>query len=234
LHPETAHRIFVSNASDITYLDRAYTGESDEVKVTDYDMIMTAIDDVELSREVCSLCRAAKLPVNVADVPPECDFYFGSQLRRGPLQIMVSTGGKGPKLASMIRKQIEASLPDDIEAAIEAVGALRGELRRRAPGTGGPLGQKRMEWMIGICDRWPLHSLGQMDPDTRKWLLDEGWDKDRILGPEDSQNRKYQPGWMDRLGSVATPAVVHTLRGFTAGITLAAVAFGVWSRTRRS
>jgi precorrin-2 dehydrogenase/sirohydrochlorin ferrochelatase len=233
LHPETAYRIDVSNSDDITYHDRAYSGASDEIKVTDYDMIMTAIDDVALSKEVCGLCRDAKLPVNVADVPPECDFYFGSQLRRGPLQIMVSTGGKGPKLASMIRKQIEAGLPDDIEAAIEAVGALRGELRKRAPGTGGPLGQKRMEWMIGICDRWPLHSLGQMDPETRKWLLDEGWDKERILGPEDSKNRSVQPGWTDKLGAVVTPTTAHALGGFTAGLTLAAVAFGVWSRTRQ-
>jgi precorrin-2 dehydrogenase/sirohydrochlorin ferrochelatase len=202
LHPETAYRIDVSNTEDVTYLDRKYIGpEEDEVKVEDYDMVLTAIDEVGLSRRVCIECREKRVPVNVADVPPECDFYFGSQLRRGPLQIMVSTSGRGPKIAALIRKRIEESLPEDVEEAIDSVGKLRADLRKRAPGTGGPLGQRRMNWMIGICDKWSLDELGGMTEDVRKRLLDEGWDKKKVLGPRDLGVRSGLGEWWGLLKS---------------------------------
>lgn len=229
LHPETAYRIDVSNTEDIIYEDRDYVGpEEDKLRVTDYDMVLTAIDEVGLSRRVCIACREARVPVNVADVPPECDFYFGSQLRRGPLQIMVSTSGRGPKIASLIRKQIEASLPADVEEAIDSVGKLRGELRQRAPGTGGPLGQKRMNWMIGICDAWRLDELGGMTPEVRKQLLDEGWNKDgKILSPKDVGLKSGAAGW---LADVRTKVVdtlaggnVQVLKAGLAGFVLGAV-----------
>lgn len=211
LHPETAYRIDASNTQDITYLDRDYVGpEEDELKVADYDMVLTAIDEVGLSRRVCIACREARVPVNVADVPPECDFYFGSQLRRGPLQIMVSTSGRGPKIAALIRKQIEASLPSDVEEAIDSVGKLRSELRQRAPGTGGALGQKRMNWMIGICDAWKLDELGSMTPEVRKQLLDEGWDKNgRILSARDVGMKSSISAWWTDIKNKA----VNTLAG---------------------
>lgn len=38
---------------------------------TEYDMVLTAIDDVNVSRSICLLCRQGRIPVNVADVPPE-------------------------------------------------------------------------------------------------------------------------------------------------------------------
>lgn len=188
LHPEVRYRIYEDEGvrGDVTYLDRRYLGpEEDEVKVGGFDMVLTAIDEVGLSSRVCTACRKERVPVNVADVPPECDFYFGSQLRRGPLQIMVSTSGRGPKIAALIRKRIEESLPSDIEVAIDSVGKLRSDLRRRAPGTGGPLGQRRMNWMIGVCDKWSLDELGGMTDEVRQRLLDEGWDNKKVLGPRD-------------------------------------------------
>lgn len=78
--------------------------------------------------------------------PPECDFYFGSVHRDGPLQIMVSTNGNGPKLASIVRKQIAAGLPPNVGAAIQKVGALRRKLRKIAPNI--EEGPKRMQWYV--------------------------------------------------------------------------------------
>ena len=69
------------------------------------------MDDAEASTQIYKLCQEKRIPANIADVPPECDFYFGSVHRDGPLQIMVSTNGKGPRLASTIRKLIAKQLP---------------------------------------------------------------------------------------------------------------------------
>lgn len=107
-------------------------------------MVMTAIDDPEASTMIWKMCKERKIVANIADVPPECDFYFGSQYRDGPLQIMVSTSGNGPRMANIVRRNIAANLPPNMGDAIKKVGALRKKLRVVAPGN--DEGPKRMKW----------------------------------------------------------------------------------------
>lgn len=109
-------------------------------------MVMTAVDDPEASSQIWKLCKEKRIAANIADVPPECDFYFGSEHRDGPLQIMVSTNGKGPKMANIVRRRIAETLPENIGEAIEKVGALRKMLRGVAPGN--EQGPKRMQWCV--------------------------------------------------------------------------------------
>lgn len=44
---------------------------------------------------------------NVVDVPESCDFYYGAVVRRGDLQIAISTNGQSPSLAQKLRQQLE-------------------------------------------------------------------------------------------------------------------------------
>jgi precorrin-2 dehydrogenase/sirohydrochlorin ferrochelatase len=149
------------------------------------DMVLCAIDDPDASSRVWKLCKEKRIPANIADVPPECDFYFGSVHRDGPLQVMVSTNGNGPKLASIIRKKIAASLPDNMGAAIENVGKLRKKLREVAARP--EQGPKRMKWyvdltlpiklyaelsrMSGVCESWSLEELVKMTEQDMDSLL---------------------------------------------------------------
>ena len=112
----------------------------------DIVMILTAIDDPEASSRIWKLAKELRVAANIADVPPECDFYFGSVHRDGPLQIMVSTNGNGPKMANIVRRRIAASLPPNMGDAIAKVGALRKKLRTVAPGN--DEGPKRMQWYV--------------------------------------------------------------------------------------
>ncbi|KAK0543585.1 Bifunctional dehydrogenase and ferrochelatase [Tilletia horrida] len=105
--------------------DHKETNPSGEPALTPrskYDLVLTATDDESLSRAICNMCRRRRIPVNVADVPPECDFYFGSLIRRGPLQVMVSTGGKGPKIAAQQCGAVASSTAER-GAGFEARGA---------------------------------------------------------------------------------------------------------------
>lgn len=187
LHPLIQHRL-ESNGDQITWHDRQYNQnpDKDACKVGSYDMVFTAIDDATLSRLICEKSRKARTPVNVADVPPECDFYFGAQVRRGPLQVMISTSGAGPKVSVMVRDLIRGVIPNNIEGVINGVGALRRELRERAPGVGGELSKKRMRWMINTCNQWDMEVMDRLeDEKIREKLLNDGWEKGVVLGPKD-------------------------------------------------
>ena len=112
--------------------------------LVDADMVLVAVDDPAASTAIWKLCKERRIPANIADVPDECDFYFGSMHRDGPLQIMVSTNGRGPRLAAVIRRSVAEHIPKNAGTAIEAIGRLRERLRETAPNT--EEGPKRMKW----------------------------------------------------------------------------------------
>ena len=72
--------------------------------------------------------RAAGILVNAVDDPPYCDFYFPSVVRRGDLQIAISTAGESPALAMRLRKEIDAALPEDAGEWLRELGQLRREV----------------------------------------------------------------------------------------------------------
>lgn len=137
LNPEVAYRVA---EKQVTHVDRVF----EPADLDDAVMVLVAIDDPDASTMIWKLCKEKNIPANIADVPPECDFYFGSVHRDGPLQIMVSTNGKGPRLAASIRKFIAKKLPSNAGNAIEAIGELRGRLRKIAPKP--EESPKRMRW----------------------------------------------------------------------------------------
>ncbi|EMC96390.1 hypothetical protein BAUCODRAFT_122397 [Baudoinia panamericana UAMH 10762] len=156
LNPEVAHRIA---HNQVEYHDRKFEpSDLDDPNIT---MVLTAIDDSEASSQIWKLCKEKRIAANIADVPPECDFYFGSVHRDGPLQIMVSTNGNGPKMANIVRRRIAASLPENIGEAIKKVGVLRKKLRGVAPAE--EEGPKRMKWMSKVCVQWSLEDLCDME-----------------------------------------------------------------------
>ena len=65
-------------------------------------------------------------------------------------------------------------------AAIANVGLLRSRLRSLAPGVGGSLGQKRMKWMIQICDAWTLQELAEMKETEMEEVL-QGWKEGKVV-----------------------------------------------------
>jgi siroheme synthase-like protein len=65
---------------------------------------------------------------NAVDDPPNCDFYFGSVVRRGDLQVAISTAGESPALAQRLRREIDEQLPDDLGPWLAELGSLRREV----------------------------------------------------------------------------------------------------------
>jgi precorrin-2 dehydrogenase / sirohydrochlorin ferrochelatase len=144
LNSEVIHRIRTCPTT-VKHIDRTFV-------VSDLDtspppsLVLCAIDDPVASTEVYQECHKRRIPANIADVPPECDFYFGSTHRDGSLQIMVSTNGQGPRMAALVRKWIGSHLPKSTGKAVDSVGVLRRKLRSVAPDAAD--GPKRMKWLV--------------------------------------------------------------------------------------
>jgi precorrin-2 dehydrogenase/sirohydrochlorin ferrochelatase len=62
---------------------------------------------------------------NVVDVPDLCDLFYPSVVRRGDLQIAVSTAGQSPSLAQKIRQQLEKQFGPGYESWVAELGATR-------------------------------------------------------------------------------------------------------------
>ncbi|KAF5389799.1 hypothetical protein D9757_003723 [Collybiopsis confluens] len=190
----TTKQYINANPHRILYYDRRFTGP---VELHKMDLVLTALDSPAVSREIVELCRKAKIPVNAADIPDLCDFYFGAQIRDGPLQIMISSNGNGPRIAALIKDKVRASLEGYEGLAILKIGQLRAQLKERVPEVGGAIGRKRMKWMSKICNEWSLKDFTVLDDGMIQKLLDEGWEKNRVPTFEEISGGKLSPSSLD-------------------------------------
>jgi uroporphyrin-III C-methyltransferase / precorrin-2 dehydrogenase / sirohydrochlorin ferrochelatase len=68
--------------------------------------------------------------LNVVDVAPRCDWIAPAVVRRGPLQVAISTSGESPYLARALRERIEGLLGEEWAPFTRLVGRTRRRLRR--------------------------------------------------------------------------------------------------------
>jgi precorrin-2 dehydrogenase/sirohydrochlorin ferrochelatase len=95
-------------------------------------LVVAATGIALVDTAAAAAARRARALVNVVDVPAACDFILPSVLRRGALQIAVSTGGKSPALAREIRRWLERQLGDECAAVVEWAGRERTRVLARA------------------------------------------------------------------------------------------------------
>jgi len=88
-------------------------------------LVIAATDSQPVNHAVAEEARARGILINSVDDPPDCDFFYPSVVRRGDLQIAISTAGKSPALAQRLREEIDALLPDDTGAWLDQLGETR-------------------------------------------------------------------------------------------------------------
>jgi uroporphyrin-III C-methyltransferase / precorrin-2 dehydrogenase / sirohydrochlorin ferrochelatase len=96
-------------------------------------LVIAATDAPEVNAAVYRGCVERNIPCNSVDDIPNCDFFFGSVVNRGDLQIAISTSGESPALAQRLRREIDAQLPDDLGAWLASLGQLRREVLESRP-----------------------------------------------------------------------------------------------------
>ena len=74
-------------------------------------IVIAATDVPEVNAAVYREAVARGIPCNSVDDIPNCDFFFGSVVSRGDLQIAISTAGESPAVAQRLRREIDEQLP---------------------------------------------------------------------------------------------------------------------------
>lgn len=88
-------------------------------------LVFACTDDEALNQSVLALCREEGLPAQSATGPDFGDFTVPSAIRRGQLQVAISTGGASPALAQVLRERIEELFPERYAELIDLLARVR-------------------------------------------------------------------------------------------------------------
>ncbi|HEY1903152.1 MAG TPA: siroheme synthase CysG [Terracidiphilus sp.] len=128
--PDAQHEIRqLAHEGKLEWIERRF-------QVADLDgnfLVVAAADLPEVNAAVYRGCVERNILCNSVDDIPNCDFFFGSVVSRGNLQIAISTSGESPAVAQRLRREIDAQLPEDMGAWLEALGGLRREVLETHP-----------------------------------------------------------------------------------------------------
>jgi precorrin-2 dehydrogenase/sirohydrochlorin ferrochelatase len=128
--PAASQRITEQAASgEVQYHPRSYRSGDLEGAF----LVVAATNDPAVNRAVFAEATATGVLCNAVDDPPFCDFYFPSVVRRGELQVAISTAGNSPALAQQLRKDLNAQLPLDLGDWLADLGQLRREVVAAEP-----------------------------------------------------------------------------------------------------
>jgi len=94
-------------------------------------LVVAATNITEVNRTVFDACRQHNVLVNCVDEPELSTAIFPSIIDRNPVLVAVSTGGRSPTLARVVRGWIETRLPFRLGALAEFVTQRRAEVKRK-------------------------------------------------------------------------------------------------------
>ncbi|KAK4682326.1 uroporphyrin-III C-methyltransferase [Podospora pseudoanserina] len=194
--PEELHYTLTQciTSGQLTHLSRPF--ESTDLFTLGREQVDNVVDAVFITLspkdpsvpQISTLCKKNRIPVNVVDCPSLCSFSLLSTHLDGPLQIGVTTNGRGCKLASRIRREIAASLPQGLGSAVARLGDVRRRIIAEDKSSSSGLDSeglddsvdqtsdfnklvlegkeseeeqktRRMRWLSQVCEYWPLRRL---------------------------------------------------------------------------
>jgi uroporphyrin-III C-methyltransferase len=203
--------------SDLSTLGR------DEVDGVVDAVFVTTGGRTAIAAHISTLCRRLRIPVNVADAPNLCTFTLLSTHTSGPLQIGVTTSGKGCKLASRIKREIASALPADLGPAVDRLGMVRRRIWEQdhaveaaaeleaeddeagqsatfnklvTPSDAEAAKARRMRWLAQICEYWPLRRLAAITDEDVDHIL-EAYKHDSVVAPPADGKSLLNPGELD-------------------------------------
>ncbi len=104
--------------------------------IDNYDIIIAAVNDTELQKEIYLEAKSKNKLCNSVDMIDFSDFIFPSIVKKGDFILSFSTSGSSPALAKYLRQIFEKLIPEEIEKFLKDMKQLRENL---------PKGKERQE-----------------------------------------------------------------------------------------
>jgi uroporphyrin-III C-methyltransferase/precorrin-2 dehydrogenase/sirohydrochlorin ferrochelatase len=117
----------LASKNQIKYINK----EFDPSDISNQYLIISATDDALLNEQVSQLANIANIPVNVVDSPDLCSFIMPSIVDRSPIVIAISSAGKAPVLARLIRAKLESTIPHAYGKLAELAGDFRDQVKAK-------------------------------------------------------------------------------------------------------
>jgi siroheme synthase-like protein len=162
----------LAERGNVLWRRRVYLAED----VAGHRLVIAATNDPEVNHAVHKDAVAAGVLANAVDDPPFCDYYFGSVVRRGPLQIGISTAGESPALAQRLRQELELLIDEGTGPWLERLGALRREVLAKHPA-----GEERNHLLRTLASRevcdathCPSRAMALGTPPEEREVMDQG------------------------------------------------------------
>ncbi len=105
-------------------------------------LVIAATDDEQLNRRVFLVAEQQQKLVNVVDDQRHCSFIFPSIIDRSPIQVAISSGGRAPVLARLLREKLESLLPQHLGTMAAMSGKWRAAVKQKL----GSVTERRRFW----------------------------------------------------------------------------------------
>lgn len=102
----------------------------------------------DVNQQVAAAATARGLFVNAVDDTSAATAYLGGVVRRGEVEIAISTGGAAPALAGLLREAIDALIPDDVARWVDVARQARIDWKRERV----PMAQRRPRLLQALVD----------------------------------------------------------------------------------
>lgn len=139
----------------------------------DVQLVFAATNSREVQKTVVKEARQKGLLINVADAPDECDFQVPATIHHGDLTIAVSTNGKSPAVAALVKRKVQEHIGDEYRLLLQVMTIVRRQV----------LGCRNSQQDKKILFQNVLHE------DIIDWIRAGRWDRlqehlQRQLGPD--------------------------------------------------
>ncbi len=103
-----------------------------------------------INQQVAAAATARGLFVNAVDDTSAATAYLGGVIRRGEVEVAISTGGTAPALAGLLREALDALLPPELERWVEIAQKARADWKR----SGTPITARRSLLLRALVQRY--------------------------------------------------------------------------------
>ncbi len=168
-------------------------------------LIIAATDDRAVNAAVSAAARRKGIPVNAVDDPEHCSFIVPAVVTRGDLTVAISTGGKSPAAARLVKERISEMLGDEYVALVRLLGAHRGRMKDMVAGQGSRARAWKRMIDEGLLEKLRKDDGKGAEETVRRCLTDAALTESRVTRATAGRRRAVASSALDR--SLSAPAL---------------------------